>query len=196
MRKIIPKDAVLIPDDAKRVFDGVIYDVYQWEQPSFSDATMVFEMLKRPDTVSVICVTDEGILVLDDEQPHRGKRVTLPGGRVDEEDETTLSAAQREVKEETGYSFAKWRLVSAFQPQPKLEWFIHIYLAWEATHKGDTNHDDGEKIDVSVKSFQEAKQMIENRAGFLGENQELFEQADSIEQLLHLPEYKGQEVDR
>jgi len=32
MKKTIPADAVLVPDDAKRVFNGMIFDVYQWPQ--------------------------------------------------------------------------------------------------------------------------------------------------------------------
>lgn len=196
MRKIIPKDAVLVPDSAKCVFNGIIYDVYQWDQPSFDDSTLAFEMIKRPDTVTAICVTDDGILVLDEEQPHRGSKATFPGGRVDDADESPLAAAKREVKEETGYEFAKWRLVSVYQPQLKLEWFVHIYLAWEVTSKSGAHQDPGEKIDVQVKSFDEVKNMAGRRVGYLGESRDLLENLDSISDLLQLPEFQGQEVDR
>jgi hypothetical protein len=30
MKKIVPENAVLVPDCAELQFEGVIYDVYQW----------------------------------------------------------------------------------------------------------------------------------------------------------------------
>src|SRR5690606_38807748 len=138
-----------------------IYDVYQWEQSNFDDSVSIFEMLKRPDTVSVICVVDDKVLVIQDEQPHRGVRSsTLPGGRVDEEDHSTLRAAKREVEEEVGYQFKNWKLVNVLQPIHKLEWFIYTYVAWGVTAKGDVRHDPGERIASELKSFDEFKSLV------------------------------------
>src|ERR1700733_8127048 len=100
MKKIIPPSAVLIPDQAKRVFKGEIFDVYQWPQTMFDGTAATFEMLKRPDTVQAIAVVDDKILVLNDEQPHRGARLTFPGGRADKSNESTDAAIKREVHEE------------------------------------------------------------------------------------------------
>jgi ADP-ribose pyrophosphatase YjhB (NUDIX family) len=196
MRKIVPKNAVLIPGKAKCAFNGVIYDVYQWEQQNFDDSVAIFEMLKRPDTVLAVCVVDGKILVLDEEQPHRGPRVRFPGGRVDKADESTLAAAQREVKEETGYAFSNWRLITVVQPQLKLEWFIHVYLAYDVARQGGTNHDAGERIKTELKTLGEIKHMAEQGTGFIGESRHLFKHITTIEDLKHLPEYHGQPVDR
>jgi len=130
MKKQVPKDAVLIPDTAKRVFRGQIFDVYQWPQKMFDNSTQTFEMLRRPDTIAVIAVVEDKILILDDEQPHTGLRKSLPTGRVDDQDTATLSAAKREVLEETGFEFSKWRLIEVTQPHSKLEWFIYFYIAY------------------------------------------------------------------
>ncbi|MFO0971471.1 MAG: hypothetical protein U0520_03950, partial [Candidatus Saccharimonadales bacterium] len=70
MKKVIPIDAKLIPQDAKKVFDGVIFDVFQWQQQMFDGTTETFEMLRRPDTVQVICIDEGKVLVLEEEQPH------------------------------------------------------------------------------------------------------------------------------
>lgn len=105
MRKIIPKDAVLIPDAANRVFKGVVYDVYQWEQELFDGSHATFEMLKRPDTASVLPVVDNKVVILNEEQSHRGFKITFPSGRVDPADTSMLETAQRETFEETGYRF-------------------------------------------------------------------------------------------
>jgi ADP-ribose pyrophosphatase len=196
MQKIVPQNAILIPDKAKCVFNGVIYDVYQWEQENFDDSVAVFEMLKRPDTVTVVCIVDDKILVLDEEQPHRGPRVSFPGGRVDSDDESVLAAAKREVNEETGYEFAEWKLVHVMQPQPKLEWFVHLFVAYGVTNKGATNHDAGERIKAELKTFDEVKTLAMQGKGFIGEAQRILEKCNNLEDLKRLAEYSGQTVDR
>lgn len=196
MRKVIPKDAILIPDQARRVFNGVIYDVYQWEQPNFDDSVAIFEMLKRPDTVDAICIVDGNILVLNDEQPHRGAKLSLPGGRVDASDGDILAAVKREVREETGYQFANWKLVRVAQPLVKIEWFIHTFIAWGVTQKGDVHHDAGERITVELKAFDEFRALVAQDAGFLGHYRFMVEQLKSTEDLQNLPEFDGQIVDR
>lgn len=196
MRKLTPNDAILVPDHAKRVFEGVIYDVYQWQQENFDDSVVTFEMLKRPDTVSALCIVDDSIVVLDDEQPHRGSKLTFPGGRVDAEDSDPLAAAKREILEETGYQFANWRLVNVIQPQAKLEWFIYTYVAWGVQNKVDTKHDPGERITAELKSFDEIKQLVKAEAGFLGESRFIVEQLEAAEDLTRLPEFQGKSVDR
>lgn len=92
MKKVIPNGSVLIPDNAVRAFQGMIFDVYQWPQKLYDGSEFTFEMLKRTDTVSVIGLVDGGkILVIDDEQPHLGSRRSFPGGRVDPSDASRRS---------------------------------------------------------------------------------------------------------
>jgi ADP-ribose pyrophosphatase len=196
MKKIIPKDSVLVPEQAKRVFKGEIFEVYQWPQKMFDGSSATFEMLKRPDTVTCICVVDDKILMIDDEQPHTSARKGFPGGRVDEEDVDIVSAAQREVLEETGYSFKNWRLVKVYQPFGKLEWFVHILIAWDMVSKQAPAQDAGEKISLEPLSFEEVKQMVITKSGHLGESMAVFEDVNNLDELLDLPEYQGQIVDR
>ena len=196
MQKIVPADAVLIPEQAECVFQGEIFAVYQWQQELFDGSHDTFEMLKRPDTTSVFCVVDGRLIVLVEEQPNSGKRRSFPGGRVDETDTDIIAAAQREVLEETGYSFKNWRLVKVRQPIKKMEWFVHYVLAWDVTGQQDVHHDPGEKITVELLEFDEVKRLAAQRVGFLHEASELFENIDSLEGLEDLPEFSGRVLDR
>jgi 8-oxo-dGTP pyrophosphatase MutT (NUDIX family) len=196
MKKLIPSDAILIPDEAECVFHGEIHDVYQWPQVLYDGSEATFEMLKRPDTVSVLCVVGDKLLVLDDEQPHSGMRVGLPGGRVDKTDESIEAAAQREVLEETGYSFKNWRILRVWQPHFKSEWFNYLLLAEGVIDKQSTKHDAGEKIIAHEVSFDEAKRLLVEKSGYFSGSTSFLQSLTSIEQLLSLPAYSGREVDR
>lgn len=71
-----------IPPHAVRVFKGVIFDVYQWEQMLYDGSTTTFECLKRPDTVIVIPLAGEMVYYAEQAQP--GQPLSCPcsvGGR-------------------------------------------------------------------------------------------------------------------
>ena len=99
MKKIVPSGTNLIPSNAERVFEGKIFDVYQWRQEMFDGSFATYENLRRPDTVLVIAIDDGKIIINDSNQPHRGRKYELPGGRVDAKDESILAAAKREMLE-------------------------------------------------------------------------------------------------
>jgi 8-oxo-dGTP pyrophosphatase MutT (NUDIX family) len=196
VRKCIPSSAVLIPDSAKKVFSGIIFDTYQWQQGMFNDSNTTFEMLKRPDTVTAICVVDDKILILDEEQPHAGSSLGFPGGRVDSGDGSTLNATQREVDEETGYSFSDWKLLKVWQPHKKIEWFVYLYLACGEYRVEEPHIDEGEKINIKFVDFEEVSKLSLNKAGYLGDAEDIFKECKSLPELVDYSEFQGQEVDR
>jgi 8-oxo-dGTP pyrophosphatase MutT (NUDIX family) len=153
-------------------------------------------MLKRTDTVSAICVLDGKVLVIDDEQPHLGSRKSFPGGRVDSTDASIQAAAQREVLEETGYSFNNWRLIKVHQPYRKMEWFVHVFVAWDAGPRQEPKLDPGEKVTTYELPFDELKQLVLSDTDYLGESRDILKDVSSTEGLLELATFQGQEVDR
>src|SRR5690606_34070604 len=126
-----------IPPQATRVFEGVIFDVYHWQQPLYDGrTTATFELLKRADTASVLAVASGKLLLVRDTQPHRGTVLTTPGGRVDP-GESPEAAALRELAEETGYRAGMVELLVTFEPSHKIEWQSHYYLARDLTFLGE-----------------------------------------------------------
>lgn len=193
MRKVIPESAVLIPDSARRVFEGQIFDVYQWPQQLFDGSTATFEMLRRPDTVVVLAVKDGKLVVIEDEQPGRNPRLTFPGGRVDEGEEW-LAAAQRELLEETGLSFKQWRLVQVVQPTLKLEWFVATFVAFDLAGEVAPAPGPGERITVELVDFAGLQQggnlTLTEFAGAV------LNRCQSVADLTELPGFEGQAVER
>lgn len=158
-KRTLPKNALLIPKHATRVFKGKLFDVYQWQQEMFDGSMETFEMLRRPDTIAVIAVDDKGeIIACHEEQPGGIVRENhIPAGRVDPTDMSVLDAAKREVEEETGYRFMNWKLLEVNQPISKIEWFIHVFVAWGETGKVPVKHDAGERIVEGRADFQRVR---------------------------------------
>jgi ADP-ribose pyrophosphatase len=141
-----------IPEGAKKVFEGVIFDVYQWEQRMFDGSTATFEALKRPNTVQIIPVKDSKILLAYESQPNRPSTYTFFGGRV-EKGEKPINAAKRELLEETGLESEDWELFKAFEFESKIEWTIHLYIARVCKKVSEPNLDSGEKIEIKAVDF-------------------------------------------
>ncbi|MFZ1249281.1 MAG: NUDIX domain-containing protein [Candidatus Saccharimonadales bacterium] len=191
MQKIIPFNAVTIPPHAERVFKGQIFDVYQWPQELYDGTHATFEMLRRPDTTTVMCLVGDQMIVLDEEQPNAGARQSFPGGRIEPTDESVISSAQREVLEETGYLFEHWRLLKVWQPASKVEWFVYLIVAWGEQGKQQTAHDPGEKIHLTFKDLTELKQLATDPQSYLHEAHELLENIAHFEELKTAPEFVG-----
>lgn len=225
MRKYVPDGAKLLPKEAKKVFSGVISEVYQWPQELFDGTTATFEMIKRPDTVKIVAVltpeemkvvrletmkagesaeedvlsvgeagdsstrggdveseAEAKVVITKQEQPRKDVFYDIPGGRVDEEDESELAAAKRELYEETGLKMRNWKLITAVQPFNKIDWIVYTFVATGLIEKSEQSLDGGERIEVMAISFEDLRR-LENAP----EARYLEAGARSLEELLGKP---------
>ncbi len=162
-----------IPDTAEKVFEGVIFDVYHWQQEMFDGSTETFEAVKKKDTVTIVAVVGDKIIVTDEEQPGYGMFKTLPGGRA-EEGATALEDAKRELAEETGYTTNDWHQWFISDPwnAVKIEWDNHFFIARNCKKTQEQDLDAGEKITVNLITFEE---FLEFRHNPKARNKDLFE---------------------
>ncbi len=142
-----------LPPDAKMVFKGEIFEVWQWEQKMYDGTVETFEKLKRSNTAGVIATVGDKILIQTQEQPDKPDPFTsIPGGRC-EEGESSLEAAKRELLEETGYVSLDWELWIEQNPVGKMVWTVNTYIARNCVYKQPPQLDPGEKITTKLLSF-------------------------------------------
>lgn len=150
-----------IPAEAKLVFKGEIFDVYQWQQQLFDGTYAIFEALKRPDTVKVFAIQDNKIIIAKEQQPTKPTFYGLFGGRVESGEEPEI-AAKRELLEESGLASTNWSLFHKADPLHKAEWSIYYFIAKNCQMAAaKPTLDPGEKIEeVLTLGFEEFIEMI------------------------------------
>lgn len=150
-----------VPSQAKKVFQGMIFSVYQWEQEMFDGSTHTFEMLKRANTIQVIATQGDKILMSRQSQPHKHDYLSLYGGRA-ETGEDPLVTAKRELLEESGLESEDWELYKVVSPYTKIEWEIYYFIARNCQKTAQPHLDPGEKIEQIAVSFDEFIEFVEN----------------------------------
>ena len=123
---------------SKLVYDGKLLKVRSDTVRLPDGGTAEREFVEHPGAVAVIALTDAGELVMERQYryPLGRDMIEIPAGKIDT-GEDPLATARRELKEETGYTAARWRHVAtihiaiAYSNER-----IEIYLAQGLKHEG------------------------------------------------------------
>lgn len=145
-----------IPAHAKKVFQGEIFSIYQWEQELYDGSFATFEVASRWWTGLVIPVMKNGnILVAKQEQPWKWVYIDFLGGRQNEW-ETLLDTAKRELLEEAWVESSDFELLAQKDwGTSKLDWTIEYYVARGCEKIQEQNLDSGEKLEVLEVSLED-----------------------------------------
>ena len=121
-----------------------------------------FYVLHYPTWINVIAITEDGQFVLERQYRHAISQVcTEICAGCAEEDEDPLTAAKRELLEETGYTGGTWTKLMTIVPNgTSMDNFCHCYLA-EGVRKVSGQHlDESEDINVFLRSKEDVYQML------------------------------------
>ena len=135
---------------SEEIFNGTILHVQRdtVRLPNGNDA--IREVIRHIGAVCVIPVLDNGDVIMERQYRYPLDRVILeiPAGKLDAANENRLSAIQRELREETGYTAEEWTVIGDFHPAPAYsDEFITMYMA-RKLRKGDRHLDADEFLDV------------------------------------------------
>jgi 8-oxo-dGTP pyrophosphatase MutT (NUDIX family) len=117
-----------------------------------------YYVLEYPPWVNVLALTPERNVVLIKQYRHGIRQIILelPGGALDEQDASVLDAAQRELREETGYAAEEWRETGTFCASPNNHTnTIHFFLAFGARNITEPQPEPSEHIEVVLMSLDE-----------------------------------------
>ena len=117
---------------SEEIFDGIILHVFKdtVELPNGNPATR--EVIRHVGAVGVIPLTDDNQVIVERQFRYPLNRVIteIPAGKLDSFTEDRLSAAKRELEEETGYTAKEWISLGDYYPAAAYcDERITLYLA-------------------------------------------------------------------
>ncbi len=119
-------------------------------------------VLEFPDWINVIALTRDGRFVMEDQYRHGlgQTHYELVAGMIDE-GETPLQAAQRELREETGFGGGNWQLYMTLSPNPTNHNNLsYTFLATGVEKIEEPHQEPTEDIHVHILTRQEVEQLL------------------------------------
>lgn len=138
---------------SEMIYEGKILNLRR-DKVTTVDGTSYREIIEHNGAVCIAAITDSGNMVMVKQYRKPLERVVLevPAGKIDG-DEEPLSAAIRELKEETGYEAKHIQHLSRFYPSVAYcKELIHLFLCTGLV-PGETHFDDNEAIDIEEYSI-------------------------------------------
>lgn len=145
------------------VYSGRLLHVHRDEVRLPDGNVSVREYITHPGAVVIIAITDNGELILERQHRYPLHRdfIELPAGKIDAGEET-LACAQRELREETGYTARDWQYVTTVYPCiGYTDERLVYYLARGLSYSG-RQPDEDEFLEIFQLSFERAMDMIKN----------------------------------
>lgn len=116
----------------------------------------------HPGGVCVVPILDDKriVLVKQFRKPLEKTILEIPAGKIDSHEPDTLDTAQRELREETGYTAENWKYLGEIYPCPGYSTeILHIYVATGLT-AGKQDLDEGEVVETEILSLPEITEKI------------------------------------
>lgn len=143
---------------AETLLDGRIFDIVEETIRLPSGLEQKLQMVDHHGAAAIAALNDNGELLLVRQYRHAcgAWMLEVPAGRL-EPGEDPLTAARRELEEETGYRAASWEVLSTFYPAPGFcSEFMTLFLARDLELVADRRpHDDDEELEVVTRRPEE-----------------------------------------
>jgi ADP-ribose pyrophosphatase len=120
------------------------------------------EIIEHPGGVGIVALDkDQNVLFVEQyRSPYEGTVLEIPAGKL-EKGEEPLSAAARELLEETGFTAAKYCSLGKMYPSPGYtNEIIHLFLAWNLSQSVQSPDED-EFLNLVRIPIKEAVVMVE-----------------------------------
>ena len=122
-----------------------------------------FFVIHESEWVHVVALSEDGKLLTVRQYRYAGGAfcTEFPGGVIDQGEEP-IRAAQRELLEETGYVAEQWEYVGWLFANPARQTNkVHLFVAWEISHKAAQKLDVSEEIEFAFMSQASIQESID-----------------------------------
>ena len=146
--------------ESERLYEGRILNLRR-DKVTTVTGSSYREIVEHNGAVAMVVLTDEGNVIMERQYRYACRRVVLeiPAGKIDKGETNPQAAAERELKEETGYTASDITYLGAVNPSCAYsEEVIHLYLMRGLT-KGEQELDDDEVIEIVEMPFDEVYAM-------------------------------------
>lgn len=144
------------------IFDGKVVHLYKDTVELPNGEPAIREVIRHTGAVAVLPLTEEGdvIFVKQFRYPFATVLTEIPAGKLDSSEEEIVSAALRELKEETGVSCESLTYIGDLYPSVAiLDEVIHMYCAQGLSY-GECDPDDDEFLNVVKIPLEKAVEMV------------------------------------
>ena len=137
---------------SQEIYDGVVLHVFKDTVALPNGMPAPREVIRHVGAVAVVPLTDDGKVIMERQFRYPLDRVVteIPAGKLDSKAEDRLSAAKRELEEETGYTAKEWTSLGDYYPVAAYsDERITIYLA-RGLELGQRNLDEDEFLNFEA----------------------------------------------
>lgn len=147
---------------SEEIYDGCVVHLYKDTVQLPNGRTSTREVIRHVGAVAVVPMTDDGQVVVERQfrYPLNEVITEIPAGKLDGKAEDKLSAAKRELEEETGYLAKEWISLGDFVPTVAYcDEVITLYLA-RGLYKGVRHLDEDEFLNVRLMPLEDLIQEV------------------------------------
>lgn len=148
--------------DSQNVYNGRLLHVFRDNIVLPNGHKSTREYIKHPGAVAVVAIDSKNRIAVERQfrYPFSAELLEIPAGKLDYEGEDTLSAAKRELREETGIIADTFEYLGPFYPTCAYSTeIIHLYWA-RGLSFGDRELDNDENINVEMMDFEKFTGMV------------------------------------
>ncbi len=146
--------------DSERIYEGIILNLRR-DRVTAAGGEAYREIVEHNGAVAMLALTDDDKVVMVRQYRYACGRPVLeiPAGKIDRGETDPVSAAVRELKEETGYTAENIEHLGDVNPSCAYsEEVIHLYLM-TGLNPGEQSPDEDEALEVIEMPFDEVYEM-------------------------------------
>lgn len=146
---------------SEMIYEGRILNLRKDKVHVKDDKTSYREIIEHNGGVALAAVTPEGKMVMVRQFRKAAEKAVLevPAGKIEKNEDHKLTA-ERELKEETGYTAGKIEYMTSFYSSIGYSTeVIYLYFATDLT-PGETEFDESEAIEIIEYDLPELKHMV------------------------------------